>query len=162
MSVASQKHYETLLKNGDFHSLLIELEGQDDPYHQFLKGIAHYKLNQAEKANVYFEAVNKTNPSNEVSAYLIITKLKLNDIISASKLYNALCFEENKAILKDIHSRNYNQAISRCLFLQSIPVERPQLAPGDTLQSDVTNSNYTAALLKLHELNGSSKSCECC
>ena len=162
MNAATKNHYETLLENEDFHSLLIELEGQNDPYQQFLKGIAHYKLNQVETANDYFEAVNKTHPSNEVSAYLIITKLKLNDLVSASKLYNALCIEENKAILKDINCKHYNQAISRCLFLQSIPVERPQLSPGDTVHIDVTNNNYKAALNKLHQLNSDSKSCTCC
>ena len=41
--------------------------------------------------------------------------------MSASQDYtNELCFEENKAILADIESKNYNQAINRYPFLQSI------------------------------------------
>ena len=149
MSVSNKKHYEEMLKNEEFHALLIELENCNEPYDQFLKGIAYYKLNQAEKANELFETLNKTHPSSEISAYLIITKLKLNDLMSASKLYNELCFEENKAILADIESKNYNQAINRCLFLQSIPVERPTLEPSENIQTDVNNSNYQSVINKL-------------
>ena len=152
MSVTDKHHYEELLKNEEFHALLIELEDCNEPYHQFLKGIAYYKLNQADKANLLFETLNKTHPSNEVSAYLIITKLKLNDLMSASKVYNTLCIEENTLILTDIENKNYNQAMNRCLFLQSIPVERPQLEPSDCIATDVNNSNYNAVIEKLHEL----------
>lgn len=161
MSVANKKRYESLLKNEEFHTLLIELEGINEPYETFLKGIAYYKLNQTEKANDIFEELNQHFPSNEIIAYLIITKLKLNDIIAASKLYNELCFEENKAILTDIKTNHINQAINRCLFLQSIPVERPQLKPAETVEADITNSNYSAALQKLYA-NGSEKNCSCC
>ena len=161
MSVTDKKRYESLLKNEEFHTLLIELEGCNEPYDEFLKGIAYYKLNQADKANEIFEALNKTHPSNEISAYLIITKLKLNDIISASKLYNELCIEENRAILNDIQNKEYNQAINRCLFLQSIPVERPRLDPSESLEGDINNSNYKAAIDKLMQ-HGESKSCSCC
>jgi tetratricopeptide (TPR) repeat protein len=161
MSVKDKKRYESLLKNEEFHTLLVELEGNNDPYELFLKGIAYYKTNQAEKANQIFEELHQNFPSNEISAYLIITKLKLNDIMAASKLYNELCFEENKDILADIKENHINQAINRCLFLQSIPVERPQLDPAKTVEEDITNSNYQAALQKLHAI-APQKSCDCC
>jgi len=161
MSLTNKKRYESLLKNEEFHTLLIELEGINEPYEKFLKGIAYYKINQAEKANNIFEELYQNFPSNEISAYLIITKLKLNDIMAASKLYNELCFEENKDILADIKANQINQAINRCLFLQSIPIERPQLNPAETVEEDITNSNYQSALQKLYA-NESKKSCNCC
>ena len=161
MNVTKYKRYESLLKNEDFETLLVELDEINEPYEQFLKGIAYYKINQAEKANDIFEELHQNFPSNEISAYLIITKLKLNDIMAASKLYNELCFEENKDILADIKANQINQAINRCLFLQSIPVERPQLNPAETVEEDITNSNYQAALQKLYA-NESKKSCDCC
>jgi len=77
-------------------------------------------------------------------------------------VYNTLCIEENKLILTDIENKNYNQAMNRCLFLQSIPVERPQLEPSDCIATDVNNSNYNAAIEKLHELNSNRHSCDCC
>lgn len=162
MSVTNKERYESLLKNEEFHTLLVELEECEAPYEKFLKGIAYYKLHQAEKANELFEELNTTVPSNEVSAYLIITKIKLNDLMAASKIYNDLCFEENKKIIADINARQLNQAINRCLFLQSIPVERPQLPPAKTVEADITNSNYKAAIEKLLQKEDHPSNCSCC
>ena len=149
MNVHDTNRYDELLQNEEYQTILIELDGCNSPDDQLVKGIAHYKLNQADKANEIFEPLHTQHPSNEITAYFIITKLKLNDVMSASKLYNDLCFRENKAILADIEAKHIEQAINRCLFLQSIPVERPNLDAAETVEQDVTNSNYKAAIEKL-------------
>tara|TARA_Y100000590_G_scaffold38596_1_gene41400 strand:- start:32 stop:517 length:486 start_codon:yes stop_codon:yes gene_type:complete len=161
MNVKQKDRYEQLLESEEFHTLLIELENSNHPDEQLFKGIAHYKLNQPEQAETIFESLHKTYPSNEITTYLIITKIKLNDIISATKLYTELCLEENKAILDDIKNNQMENAMNRCLFLQSIPIERPQTEPAATVEEDINQCNYKAALDKL-STNASEKSCECC
>jgi len=149
MTVHNTNRYDELLQNEEYQTILIELEGSRNPDDLLVKGIAHYKLNQADQANAIFEDLHATYPSNEITAYFIITKLKLNDVISASKLYNELCLEQNKAIIEDLQSNCIEQAINRCLFLQSIPVERPNLEAASTVEEDIQNSNYKAAIERL-------------
>ncbi|RAP24730.1 hypothetical protein DID73_01225 [Candidatus Marinamargulisbacteria bacterium SCGC AG-343-K17] len=161
MSVHNASRYDELLQNEEYHTILIELEGTSNPEDLLVKGIAHYKLNQADEANTVFKNLHASYPSNEITAYFIITKLKLNDVMAASKLYNELCFEENKAILNDIKSNCLEQAINRCLFLQSIPVERPNLEAAATVEQDINNSNYKAAIEKLAP-KAETSSCSCC
>ena len=108
----------------------------------------HYKLNQADKANEIFETLHTQHPSNEITAYFIITKLKLNDVMSASKLYNELCFRENKAIQLILKLSILSKPLT-AVFLQSIPVERPNLDAAETLVQDITNSNYKSAIENL-------------
>ena len=161
MSVDNTSRYDQLLQNEEYHTLLIELEGSSNPDDMLVMGIAYYKLNQIDKAHAIFEDLFTSYPSSEVSAYFIITKLKYNDLMGASKIYNELCYEENKAILANIKSNCIDEAINRCLFLQSIPVERPNLEPAPTVEQDINNSNYKAAIEKL-DSKFESKSCSCC
>lgn len=161
MSVDNTSRYNQLLQSEEYHAILIELEGSSNPDDMLVMGIAYYKLNQIDKAHAIFENLHTSYPSNEISAYFIITKLKYNDLMGASKIYNELCCEENKAILADIQSNCIEKAINRCLFLQSIPVERPNLEPAPTVEQDVNNSNYKAAIEKL-DSKFDTTSCSCC
>ena len=161
MSVDNTNRYNELLKSEEYHTILIELEGSSEPDDMLVMGIAYYKLNQIDKAHVIFENLYTSHFSNEVAAYFIITKLKHSDLMGASKIYNELCYEENKAILADIKSKCIEKAINRCLFLQSIPVERPTLEPASTVEQDVNNSNYKAAIEKLAS-KFDTTSCSCC
>ena len=161
MNLDNTNRYNHLLQNEEYHTILIELEGSHNPDDMLVMGIAYYKLNQVEQANTIFENLYSSYPTNEIAAYFIITKLKLNDFMGASKIYNALCYEENKAILSDIQSNCIEKAINRCLFLQSIPIEGPNLEPAHTIEQDIDNKNYKAVIDKLAS-TFETKSCSCC
>ena len=66
MSVHNTNRYDELLQNEEYQTILIELDGCNGPDDQLVKGIAHYKLNQADKANEIFETLHTQHPSNEI------------------------------------------------------------------------------------------------
>lgn len=111
----------------DYLELIKELENENSSESLHLQAIAYYKLENFEKANSLFESLYKSKPTIEISAFLIICKIKLQQEEEATTLYKQLCKNENKAILNDLKKNNIDNAINRTLFLISIPIKIEKL-----------------------------------
>ncbi|MEK9727210.1 MAG: hypothetical protein VW397_03770, partial [Candidatus Margulisiibacteriota bacterium] len=94
--------------------------------------------------------LNKNQPSNEITTYLIITKIKLDKLIEALSLYQNLCEKENVNIINYIKKNEFKNALNLSLFLKSIPLDlTPTKSKTDDL-IELTNSfNYADLTLIL-------------
>ena len=143
-----------LLQNEAYTTIISECKDQGNlsDENQLLLGIAYYKTDDYQTAETIFETLNTTNPTNEISTYLIICKIKLEKLLEALKLYETLCIEENKAIIEFITNKDYQNALNLTLFLKSIPLEiQKKPCKSDDL-IDLTHANdYTRLSLALAE-----------
>lgn len=116
----------------------------------FFLGISYYKTNKFENAEELFQDLNKNQPSNEITTYLIITKIKLDKLIEALSLYQNLCEKENVNIINYIKKNEFKNALNLSLFLKSIPLDlTPTKSKTDDL-IELTNSfNYADLTLIL-------------
>ena len=149
------KSMDELLVNEAYSEIINECEKQsqlsDD--HKLFLGIAYYKTDAFEKAESIFEQLNKENPTNETITYLIICKIKTNNLLEALKEYEALCESQNKILIQLIQSKQYKDALNLTLFLKSIPLELPKKeAHGSELIDFVLANDYSNLSLKLAEL----------
>ena len=119
----NNKKIDELNSNNEYKIILDDLKNDQTPESIHLKAIAHYKLEEFKKAESLFENLYKSCPTIEICAFLIICKLKLNDLNNATVLYKELCKNENKNIISDLESNQIEQVKNRCLFLLSIPIE---------------------------------------
>ena len=132
---------ETLLENENYNDIVLILgkKEQLSEDEQLFLGIAFYKTNEFQKAEELFEALNQSNPTNELTTYLIICKIKLEKLFEAIKLYELLCNSQRNTLVNYIKEKNYNDALSLTLFLKSIPLELPKVESKSTDLIELAN-----------------------
>jgi predicted Zn-dependent protease len=149
---------DQLLESENYTDLLTETRSINQtsptPKTLFYQAIAYYKLDDHEHAETLLEEIYTQDPNNEITTYLIITKLKLSKPDEANTLFKQLCKTEVPNILLDIQQNNLTMALNRCLFLQSIPIPIQPLSKSDpnaTIESLVKNLHITEAIHQLKE-----------
>ncbi len=145
---------DQLLSNENYQEIVKKLDKKSNLNHQEILylGISYYKTGTFNKAEHCFEELSKSNPSNEVTTYLIISKIKSEKLFEALKLYESLCIQENKSIIKYIESKDYEMALNLTLFLKSIPLELPKKDGKSNDLKDLAKSyNYSSLSLALAE-----------
>lgn len=153
----NQLNMDQLLLNEDYETIIKECNQNKSDENQLFLGIAYYKKNQFELAEKIFETLHTTNPTNEITTYLIITKIKLEKLMEALHLYEALCKQENEHIIEFIKTNDFSSALNLTLFLKSIPLEAPkQECDSDELIDLVNANDYTKLSLALAEKTKSS------
>jgi tetratricopeptide (TPR) repeat protein len=147
---------EQLLELENYTDLLAETRSINQtsptPKTLFYQAIAYYKLDDHDHAETLLEEIYTQDPNNEITTYLIITKLKLSKPDEANTLFKQLCKTEIPNILLDIQQNNQDMALNRCLFLQSIPIPIQPLSkldPNATTESLVKDLHITDAIKQL-------------
>ena len=120
--------FEILLNKKQYNDIISLVNENNNPSteHLYYLGIAYYKLTKFNKAESIFEKLMNEEPTSDIIAYLIICKIKTNDLVAAMQLYNTLCTNENKNIIEFIHNNDYENALNLTLFLKSIPLDIPK------------------------------------
>lgn len=130
-----------------------------DPNHtaSIYLAIAYYKTEQYEKAESMIETLLTEDASIERQAYLILCKIKTNQLVEALRLYQQLCMEQTNRLVDYIHQGSLSDAKNICLFLQSIPLDIPKGIPASNdLIYLAKNGHYKTLISNLDEhLNGS-------
>ena len=145
---------ESLLENESFNNIITLINNVKNPSNETLlyKGIAYYKLNQFIEAESIFETLNINAPSNEITVYLIICKIKCEKLMDALQLYTALCTTQNETIINFIQKNDYENALNLTLFLKSIPLNLPKKETTSNELIDLIHANdYANASLILAE-----------
>jgi len=148
MYLKNNKSIDKLDSTNEFRTVLENLENDQSSESIHLKAIAHYKLGEYKKAESLFESLNKSCPTVEICAFLIICKLKLKDLNNATILYKELCKNENKNIISDLESDQIEQVKNRCLFLLSIPIETSH-DPNRSLHEALNHFDYKTIINRL-------------
>ena len=145
---------ESLLQNESYDEIINTINKINNPSNEaaLYKGIAHYKLNQFNEAETIFEVLNIEAPSNEITVYLIICKIKSEKLMEALQLYAALCTTQNKIIIEFIQNNDYENALNLTLFLKSIPLDLPKKnSTSNDVVDLITANDYAKASLILAE-----------
>ena len=118
---------EDLLLNENFEQIINSLGTTSNlsDENQLFLGIAYYKTEKFELAESIFNNLYETNPTSEITTYLIITKIKLNLLLDALSIYENLCKTELPSIIEYINKKEYQLALNLTLFLKSIPMDMP-------------------------------------
>ena len=149
MTIKKDKSSE-LLQNEDYSGIINTFKDSTNPEEVLLLGIAHYKREDYKSAESIFSALYKNNPTIEIAGFLIICKLKLNDLNNATAFYKELCKNENKNIISDLESNQIEQVKNRCLFLLSIPIETSH-DPNRSLHEALNHFDYKTIINELEK-----------
>ena len=150
--IKNNKKIDELDSQNEYKTILEDLKHDQTPESIHLKAIAHYKLEEFKKAERLFERLYESCPTIEICAFLIICKIKLNDLNNAAVLYKELCKSENKNIKNDLESNQIEQVKNRCLFLLSIPIETSH-NPSRSLNDALNHFDYKTIINELEKTN---------
>ena len=113
---------------------------------------SNLKPKDISKVDLNGKVLNKNKPSSDIIAYLIICKIKTENLIEAMKLYEQLCDQENSNIIQFIQNNDFENALSLTLFLKSIPLEIKTEQNDTNDLIELTNQkNYSKLSLLLAE-----------
>ena len=146
--------FEILLNKKQYNDIISLIDENNNPSneHLYYLGIAYYKLTEFNKAESIFNKLMNEGATSDIIAYLIICKIKIDDLVAAMQLYNTLCTNENKNIIEFIHNKDYENALNLTLFLKSIPLDLPNKESKTNDLIDLVNlHNYNKLSLLLAE-----------
>lgn len=150
-----EEKIENLFIEENYKEIIIELKTKKSlsEKNQLFLGIAYYKTEQYELADSLFENLYQNCPTNEITTYFIITKIKLNQLLSALSIYDKLCNEEIKQIIKFISNKDYFSALNLTLFLKSIPLDiTTENAKSNSLIDIAKSKDFAKLSLELAKL----------